>query len=138
MWFFGKRNVCIKSNLSKFERIRKRSLQLDSFYFKIITILSLIFHDGKRICFCNKYRERINKYPERINYFWNYKNDLEKIRMDPIFMMCYRDKLFHFLCESYVMFEPSIAYFSGPFFRIYDSEWNIHQNVSLLDFDVLL
>lgn len=109
-------------SLKEFEKDLYSFYSFDSLYFKIITILSLIFHDGKRICFRNKYRERINKYPERINYFWNYKNDLEKIRMDPIFMMCYRDKLFHFLCESYVMFEPSIAYFSGPFFRIYDSE----------------
>ena len=102
----------------------------------------MIFCDGKIYCFCGKYRASINymlcSLCEIPIYFWNYKNDLRKNKMDPVFMLRYRNKLFPFLCKCYVINKPSIAYFSRHFFKIYDSEDNIQQDVSLLDLDILL
>ena len=71
-------------------------------------------------------------------YFLNYKSDLSKNKMDPVFIDRYRDKLFVFLCECYVTNEPYVTCFSGPFLKIYDSEGNIQQAVSLRDLDILL
>ena len=94
----------------------------------------------KNYCFCGKYPARINYMVcplcEISMYFWNYKNDPQKNKMDPVLMFRYRDKLFPFLCECYMINEPSIACFSEPFLRIYDSEGNIH--VSLRGLYILL
>ena len=98
----------------------------DGYLVKLITILSLICCDGKKkYCFCNKY----NKNPLMIcplcyipMYFWNVKDDLKKNRMDAIFLVRYRDRLFPFLVECFIMNESSIAAFAGPFITIYDSK----------------
>lgn len=62
----------------------------------------------------------------------------KKNRMDPIFIDRCRDKLFTFLCECFVINEPSLACFFWTFSKIYDSEGNTQQDVSLPDLDKLL
>ena len=88
------------------------------------TITYLLWRE-KKYCFCNKY----NKNPLMIcplcyipMYFWNVKDDLKKNRMDAIFLVRYRDRLFPFLVECFIMNESSIAAFAGPFITIYDSK----------------
>lgn len=106
-------------NLQKFKKDFYDFYSFNSFYLKIVTILSLIFRDGKNYCFCEKYHARINYMVcpmcEIPMYFWNCKNDLKKNRMDPIFMDRYRDKLFTFLWECFVINEPSLACFFWTF-----------------------
>lgn len=71
-------------------------------------------------------------------YFWNVKDDLKKSRMDAIFLVRYRDRLFPFLVECFIMNESSIAAFAGPFFKIYDSEGNVYQGICLHNLEVLI
>ena len=69
----------------------------ESFDFKLITNFLLIFRDGADYCFCHKYRRNSNlscPLCEIILHFWNYKNDLKKQQLDPVFLVCYRERLF--------------------------------------------
>ena len=70
-------------NLKEFKKDLCSFYSFDSFYLKIITILLLIFRDGKNYWFCQKYPAAINYMVcpmcEIPMYFWNYKSDLKKI-----------------------------------------------------------
>lgn len=113
------------SNLRDFKEDLYRFDSFDQFYVKLITILSLICRDEKKYCFCNKY----NKNPLMMCplcyipiYFWNFKDDLKKNRIDAIFLARYRDRLFPSLVKCFIMNQSSIAAFAGPFITIYDSK----------------
>ena len=105
----------------------------ESFDFKLITNFLLIFRDGADYCFCHKYRRNSNlscPLCEIILHFWNYKDDLKKQQLDPVFLVCYRERLFPWI-ECFLMHEPSIACFAGPFFKIYDADGNVYQDFCL-------
>ena len=58
--------------------------------------------------------------------------------MDAMFLARYRDKLFSFLIECFLVHESSIAAFAGSFFKIYDSKGNVHQDISLFNLDIVM
>ena len=58
--------------------------------------------------------------------------------MDAVFLGRYKDKLFLFLIKSFFVQESLIAGFAGPFFKIYDSKGNVHQDISLFDLDIVM
>ena len=72
------------------------------------------------------------------NGFWSYKEDLKKHRLDPVFLSRYRNKLFPYLIECYMMHEPSIACFAGVFYKIYADDGNVYRDIRLYDLDVKL
>ena len=87
-------------NLVDFENDLYRFDSVDSFYIKLLTKLSLICLNGKKYCFCYIY----NKNPQMASpmcyipmVFWNFRDDLKKNRLDPIYMGRYRERLFRFL-----------------------------------------
>ena len=62
-------------NLQGFKKDLYDFYPFDSFYLKIVSILSLIFRDGKKYCFCGKYHAHINYMVctmcEIPMYYWN-------------------------------------------------------------------
>lgn len=58
--------------------------------------------------------------------------------MNPVFVACYRDRMFPFLTECFVFHESSIGAFAGHFLKFYDFQRNKLHDVSLADLDVLL
>lgn len=48
----------------------------------------------------------------------------------------YRDKLFLFLAECFLAYEPLIAAFAGHLFKVYDFKVNVLSDVSPLDCSV--
>lgn len=71
-------------------------------------------------------------------HFWNFKEDFKKKRLDAIYLVQYRERLFPFLIKCYLMNESSIAAFTGPYFKTYDSDGNVYQDICLHDLDVLM
>ena len=117
---------------------RENLYHFELFDFKLITNFLLIFRDGADYCFCHKYQRNSNlsrPLCDIILHFWNYKDDLKKQRLNPVFLVCYRERLFPFLIECFLMHEPSIACFAGSFFRIYDADGKVYQDFCLRDLD---
>ena len=87
------------SNLQELKKDVYDFYSYNSFNLKIVTMLSLIFHDGKKYGFCRKYPAGISYMVcplcEIPLYFWNYKDDLRKNRMDPVYML-FTEKSFYF------------------------------------------
>ena len=87
---------------------------IDGFYYKLLTILSLICSDEKGSCFCKKYEE----FERGSNFIcplccipmfvYNFRED---------FLVCFRDKPFLLLTECFIMKKSFIAVFAGPFLR---------------------
>ena len=115
------KNGNYESSIPRFEKFGTRFEQvwvLWFFCFKLITILSLIFHDGDDYCFCFKCCRNAPLSCLLFDikqWFWNYKEDLKKHQLDPVFLSRYRNKLFPYLIECYMIHEPSIACFAGGF-----------------------
>ena len=68
--------------------------------------------------------------------FYNFRKYLRQNGTDPTFLANYRDRIFPFLIECFVMKECSIATFPRPMLKIYDVDGNILKTVSFLDLSV--
>ena len=116
--------------------------QFDSFvslYLKLMSIFPLVFRDGKKYCLCNEYGPYVCCPLCSIRfYFLNFKEDLKENRMNSKYLVEYRDNLFPYLIACYVRKESSISCFDGHFFKVYDSEGNIHHDIWMHDFGDML
>ena len=106
-------------NLFDFENDMYQFDSFDSFYIKLLTILSLTCINGKKYCFCYKYNQNLQMVCPMCYipmFFWNFRDDSKKNRLDPIYMGQYKERLFADLIECFVMKESSIADFAGLVF----------------------
>ena len=90
------------SNLCQFKEALYQFDLFDSLYLKLVSILSLIFRDGKKYCFCDMVPSACCPLCLIRFYFSNFKEDLRVNRMNAEYLVQYRDNLFPILIMCYV------------------------------------
>ena len=100
-------------NLFDFESDTYQFDSFDLFYIKLLTILSLTCINGKKYC---QNLQMVRPMCYIPMFFWNFRDDSKKNRLDLIYMGQYRERLFADVIECFVMRESSIADFTGLVF----------------------